>query len=452
MRGCLFQRQSIVSMALAGLLVVQAGLPPVVLAQVPVSSEPSLQLPDLITELKAKNPTLREARTRWEAAQARIPLSKGLPAPRVGVEFEEIPKGGIKLNQATIMYQLVQSLPFPGKLSARHRVAVAEAQVAAAAFKQIEWDLIAQLKAAYYDVWLLDREHEIAREQVLWANQAATAAQARYATGTGEQAELLRLQAETLQAANEVEVLGNRRAAASAHLNHLLTRPSHEPVGSPADIPLQPLTVTTDELWLIAWEHQPELLVMRYSLERAEAEWRLQKRELWPDLETMAELRNPAMGPIGPWDLTLAIVLPFWFWTKQRYGVKAALYDKQSVEAAYEAMRLDVTRRIHEHWHQAVASYATARLSRDGLIPLARQAVESLIAGYQSGRASATDLLEALRWLAEQQRTFAQQRIALEQHVVMLEQAVGVPLRPEQETGDRRQETGDASADRETLP
>lgn len=399
-----------------------------VLAEGPFASASS-QLPELIAELKAHNPMLREARTRWEAAKARIPLSKGLPAPRIGVEFEEIPKGGVKFNQATIMYQLVQSLPFPGKLSARHRVAVAEAQIAAATFRQTEWDLITQLKAVYYDVWLLDRELEIAREQVLWINQAAAAAQARYATGAGAQADLLRLQAEALQASNDVEVLLNRQAAASAHLNHLLTHPSHEPVGAQGDIPLQPLTLTPDELWLIAQERQPALLVMRYSVERATAAWHLQQRELWPDLETMAELRNPAMGPIGPWDLSLALVLPFWFWTKAHYGVRAALYDKESMEAAYEAMQLDITRRIHEHWHQAVAAYATARLCHDGLIPLARQAVESLMAGYQSGRATATDLLDALRSLAEQRRRYVQQLVDLEQHVVMLEQAVGIPLR-----------------------
>ncbi|MBI4353789.1 MAG: TolC family protein, partial [Candidatus Omnitrophica bacterium] len=262
MRPSFVRIQSFIAVNLAAVL---AGGP---------SVSASSQLPALLAELKAKNPSLREARTRWEAAQARIPLSKGLPAPRIGVEFEEIPKGGVKLNQATIMYQLVQSLPFPGKLSARHRVAVAEAQVAAAAFKQTEWDLIAQLKASYYDVWMLDRELEVVREQLIWVSQAVTAAQARYATGVGEQADLLRLQAEALQTGNEVEVLRNRLAAAAAHLNHLLTRPSHEPVDALADIPLQELTVTPDELWLIAQERQPELLVMRYSVERAEAEWR----------------------------------------------------------------------------------------------------------------------------------------------------------------------------------
>lgn len=388
-----------------------------------------LSLPALLEEARRANPALLEAHKRWEAAQARVPLSKALPAPKIGVEFEEIPRGGVSINQATIMYQLIQAIPFPGKLSRRHKVAVKEAQVAAMTFKRAEWDLMTDVKAAYYDLYLLDRELEIQQEQVAWLEQAVNAAQARYATGAGSQPELLKLQRELLETSNTLRTLQHRREAMEAHLNHLLNRSAHEPVGRPGAIALTPLSFTPDELVLVAQEQQPELLAVKFASERADASYRLAKRELLPDLETMFELRDPAMGPIGPWDLTLAIAIPVWFWTKWRYGLKSALYDKESMEAAYAAMRNDVTRRVHEHWHEALAAYTTAKLCQDGLIELARQAVTSASAGYQSGRGSSADLLDALRGLSEQRRTYAQHLVMLEQHVVMLEQAAGYPLR-----------------------
>ena len=390
---------------------------------------PSLSLPQLLEEARRTNPDLLAARKRWEAAQAKIPLTKGLPPPKIGVEWEEIPRGTIKVNQAMLMYQLIQSIPFPGKLSARHKVAVKEAQVAAMTFKQAEWDIISQVKTAYYDLFLIDRELEIQTEQVLWIRQAAAAAQARYATGAASQSELLQAQAELLEATNASAVLNHRRDAMAAHLNHLLSRPVQSALERPGTIPLTPLRVSPDELTAIARERQPELLAFRYSAERADAALRLAKRELLPDLETMFELRDPAMGPIGPWDLSLAIVLPFWFWTKLRYGVKVAVVDKESAQAAYHAMENEIARRIHEHWHQALAAYQTARVSQDGLIPLSTQAVASALAAYQSGRGSFMELSAALRSLAERKRTYFQQLVALEQHLVMLEQSVGVPLR-----------------------
>ncbi len=392
-----------------------------------------LALPDLLEEVRRANPDLMAARKRWEAAQQRIPLSKGLPPPRIGVEFEEIPRGTVKLNQATVLFSILQSLPFPGKLSLKQQVAVKEAQMAGMMFKQTEWDLITSLKSAYYEIYLLDRQMEIQQAQEIWLRQALDSARARYAAGTGSQADLLRAEAELFEAANEREVLGHRRQAAAAHLNHLLARPAEGPVGPPGEIPLVPVPSTPEGLAAQARESQPELLVFRYSAERSDASWKLAKRELWPDLETMLELRDPAMGPIGPWDLTLALALPFWFWTKQKYGVKAALYDKESAEHAYQGAQNEIARRIHEHWHLASASHATAKLHREGLIPLDRQRVASALAAYQSGRGSLGELIEALTALQERQRAYHEQLAELEQHIVMLEQAVGLPLRPAHE-------------------
>ncbi len=394
------------------------------------ASEPSLvRLDDLLDDALAHNPELVAARTRWEAAKQKIPLAKGLPAPRIGVEWEEIPRGSVKFNQAELMYQLIQSLPFPGKLSAKHQVAVKDAQVAAMAFKQAEWEVLSQVKAVYYDLFLVDRELELQRQRLLWVTQAASAAQARYATGAAPQAEVLRAQGEVLLAGNMLEVLAHRRLAMTAHVNHLLNRPADRAIGRPAMLVLTDIPLTPEELLLTAEAQQPELLAFKFSAERADAALTLAKRELLPDLETMIELRDPAMGPFGPWDLSLALVLPFWFWTKMKYGVKAAVYDRTSAHAAYEAMHNEIARRIYEHWHQAEASYTTAKLCRDGLIPLSQQAVASAMAAYQGGRTSFLDLLDAVQQLTERKRLYYQQLVDVEQHLVMLEQAAGVSLR-----------------------
>lgn len=390
-----------------------------------------LALPELIRELQRANPDLLAARKQVEAMQARVPAARGLPAPRIGVEFEEIPRGTFKVNQATVMYSILQSIPFPGKLSLRQKVAVAEAQRTAAAFKKAELDLTTQLKTAYYDLFLVDRELEIQREQKIWLDQALESARSRYGTGGISQGELLRAQSEVLESANQVEVLIHRRRGLEAHLNHLLNRPVDAPVGRPGEIALEMVPSDPAGLTAQALENQPELMVFKFSAERSEADWKLAKRELLPDLETMLELRDPAMGPIGPWDLTLALVLPFWFWTKQKYGVRVALFNKESAEAAFQGARNEAARQVHENWHEAKTAYDTAKLCQDSLILLASQAVSSETALYQSGRSSFRELLDALRMLAERKRTYYQHLAGLEQRIILLEQAVGVPLRPE---------------------
>jgi outer membrane protein TolC len=413
-----------VRMMLACVLLFQAAAP-----VQPVEAQATLSLPALLAEAQRVNPSIRASRLRWESAQAKVPLATALPAPKIGVEFEEIPKGSVKFNQATLMYQLIQSIPFPGKLSLRKQVALKEAQVAAMAFKQTEWEVLTDLKRAYYDVVLLDREAEVQREQVVWLRQAVQTANAGYTTGASAHADLLEAQSALLEATNQVSVLEQRRQAMVAHLNHLVNRSLHTEIGSLEMPALAPVPLTLEELLLMAQAHQPELLAFRYTAERAAASVKLSKRELLPDVETMAELRDPAMGPIGPWDLSLAVALPFWFWTKWQYGVKVAIRDRDSAQAASEAMEQEIARRIHEHWHEAHAAYTTAALSRDGLLPLSQQVVTSALAAYQSGRGSLRELLAALQRQAEQRRIAAQRLVDLEQHVVMLEQAAGISLR-----------------------
>ncbi len=422
--------------ALAGLLAMTIGFSGPIGYSSSVSAEEVFSLPPLLEELRRNNPDLLAARKRWEAAQARVRLSTGLPVPQIGVEFEEIPRGTVKLDKATTMFQLIQSLPFPGKLSQRQKVAVSEAQMAGAMFKQTEWEAVTMLKEIYYDLFLLDRQREVQRQQRLWLEQAAGTARAGYETGRTGQPEWLRAQGELLQAENELAVLAHRREAAAVHLNHLLNRPVYHPIGTPILEDLQPVSSSPTELMEQAEQNQPDLLVFKYSAERAEAAWKLSKRELLPDLGTMLELRDPAMGPIGPWDLTLALTLPFWFWTKQRYGVKAALYDKESAEAAYQGMRNEITRRIHENWHEARAAYDTAALCRDRLIPLAQQEVTTALASYQAGKGSFMELLDTLRMWKEQEITYDEHRVMLEQKMVLLEQSVGVPLREEHQSDE----------------
>ena len=394
---------------------------------------PAVSLDQLLEELRRANPDLLAARKRLESAQAKVPLSKGLPAPKIGVEFEEIPRGTIKVNRATAMYQFLQMIPFPGKLSLKAEVALKEAQVVGMMLKQKELELTTELKSAYYNLFLADQESELEQEKQVWLKQAAAVAEVRYSMGKGMQQEVFRLQGELLESNNQIEVLGYRRQALEAHLNHMVNRhPPFAALGRTTPLTLVPVPSSPDQLLAAALENQPELLVFKFAAEKAESAWKLSKRELFPDLETMVQLRDPPMAPIGPWDLSLALVLPFWFWTKQKYGVQVALRDKESAAAAYQAMRNEIGRRIHERWYEASGAYATAHLCEEGLLPLAEKSVSSALAGYQAGRGSFMELLDALRNWSEKKKVYFQHLVQLQQELAMLEQAVGVSLAPSQ--------------------
>ena len=54
----------------------------------------------------------------------------------------------------------------------------------------------------------------------------------------------------------------------------------------------------------------------------------LAKRSVFLDLMAEIGLRGITAGGIGPWDLAMAVSLPFWFWTKQRHEIqKEAVFN-----------------------------------------------------------------------------------------------------------------------------
>src|SRR3989338_11359866 len=65
----------------------------------PIYPFETLSLDALIKEAKENNPEILAAKKRYDASIARIPQAKSLDNPSIGISFEKIPKGTLKLNE-----------------------------------------------------------------------------------------------------------------------------------------------------------------------------------------------------------------------------------------------------------------------------------------------------------------------------------------------------------------
>src|SRR3989338_1431463 len=100
-----------------------------------------LSLNLLIDEARLKNPDILAAKKRWEASLARVPQAKSLDNPNVGVTFEKIPRGTLKLDKTMSedrMLSFAQFFPFFGKLPLKGKIAMVESQMFAAEYKNKE--------------------------------------------------------------------------------------------------------------------------------------------------------------------------------------------------------------------------------------------------------------------------------------------------------------------------
>jgi outer membrane protein TolC len=87
-----------------------------------------LSLSEVIATTLKDNPQLKAAQQKLKASQSRVKSAYGLPDPWVGLEYQNVPKGTTRFQDADMkMYTISQEIPWPGKLSIRARVGQSQA-------------------------------------------------------------------------------------------------------------------------------------------------------------------------------------------------------------------------------------------------------------------------------------------------------------------------------------
>ncbi len=171
----------------------------------------TLTVSDLIQEALARNPEIVAARKQWEAATTRITQARSLEDPTLSVQLWNFPQTFNVTQTQNSIFGLSQSFPFPGKLTLKGEVASRSAEMTEQALRAKERELIARLKQAYYDLFLVQKAIQIHHEQVDLLRQFVEIANAKFRTGKGSQTDVLKAQVELSLLHQHLPVLEQRR-------------------------------------------------------------------------------------------------------------------------------------------------------------------------------------------------------------------------------------------------
>jgi outer membrane protein TolC len=391
----------------------------------------SLSLNSLLEEAKKNNPEILSAKKRWQASLARIPISKSLESPTVGFSFMKIQKGTLKLDRTMPedrVLSISQFFPLFGKLSLKGKMALVESQMFASEYKNKELEVINEVKNAYYDLFMNYKEIELKQESLKLLEEIAKIAEARYIVGEISQEEVFKINLEIAKLSNEIENLKQENKAKQTRLNTLLNRDPESPLGIP-DLK-EDIFFNRDirSLYQLTILNQPELLIFAYAIEKNKYAKSLAKRNFLPDLMAEIGLRGITAGGIGPWDLMLAFSLPFWFWTKQRYELKEAIFNLEEAEQAYKAMENKAFKEVKDLFTKIEVAKNKIKLYKTNLIPILEASLESSLAGFRSGKGDFILLLDTERMLIETKMSYYQAWVEYNMNLADLERAVGVNL------------------------
>lgn len=374
---------------------------------------PRLVLGEVYREVRQASPRMEAARALVRAAQARVPQARTLPDPQLQLGFMNYTLPGLTPMAPLGMtqLQLMQMVPIGGKLGLAGRAASAQASAQAERAADVEWELRADAAMAFYELYQTEQALGVMRETLRLLQDIRKTAESMYRVGDGRQADVLRAQVEIARMTEDTIRMTTMRSAMAARLNALLNRPADAPVVSPV-LPQFPDSLPSLEaLVSLAESGRPMVRAGLREVEAAEAQERLARREIWPDLQlgvqygqqrvTMPGGVDPEGVPMPPerktermGSLMIGASVPIFARSRQLQMRQEMAAMRRMAEADLGAMRADTRGRVAESVANLTRARNLAALYRTTILPQAEAAVTSALAAYRVGSVDFMTLLD----------------------------------------------------------
>jgi outer membrane protein TolC len=331
------------------------------------------------------------------AAQARVPRAGSLPDPRLTVGAMSLPVDTFELDQepmTQITVGVAQTFPYPGKLDTRTRVSGYGLKTEEYRDLATQQEIVYQVRAAYHDLVFLDRAVEITSRTRDLMRELSRIAEARYAAGMGIQQDALKAQVELSRMIDELIAFEQGRVRVSAELNRLVNAEPGAPVPPARPLMERPGLPDRDELISSTRSRNPRLLASRISAEKAGSAEELARLSLLPDFTVALGYGFREDGEMNgqkverPDFLSASVSAPIPLWKKRKQDQEAAEKEAQKAVAKLtsEDVEAKLVARVEMFLADAKRLDSQIVLLETGIIPQARQSLESARAGYRTGK------------------------------------------------------------------
>jgi cobalt-zinc-cadmium efflux system outer membrane protein len=363
-----------------------------------VHAEPQkLSLPDLEALMFSQSPAVQAAANSVEAARAAVSTARTIPNPQIEVMngtrnprvVTNTPGADAKLKTISV----TQDIDMPWHRFPRVDAALAGLQAAQANEASFRADIRAQLRLRYYDLVRRTAESRVAKEDVKLMEAMHKRIALQVETGEKARFELVKANAELLNAQKMQESANLRvrqsrgalRALVGAQLpdNFEIQEQPHT-FAAPA-----PLAEIRDAVF----QNNPELQrtrAERQQLDRKLSEekaLRLPKFALRADQDTDPDWRSKRVG--------VAMSLPLWDWRGGPVGEAAAKLSQSSNQLAYQEFSL--LQSLESAYQQYEIANAQVTALEGGIVRQAASALRIAELAYKAGEKSFLEVMDAQR-------------------------------------------------------
>jgi outer membrane protein TolC len=397
------------------------------------------ELPAMVATALANNPELKSSESRWQMFTSKARQAGALDDPMLMFKLQNMPvRNPLVFNkdaQSGMVVGVSQQLPFWGKRDLRKKIALHEADSYRWAFEERKIELSRMVKVSYYKLWAVDRELEVIDKNLLLLGDFVTLTGLRYSLGQGVQQDIYKAGLEKSKMLEMQITLQQQRKSLEANLNYLLYRPANTHVGPVAGFTMPRVTLTAEQLNDIALDQRPQVKSLNSLVEKGAAGRRLAGKENYPDLNLSFEymIREPVATDMATdpgynmFSVGVAFNLPVWREKRQAMVAESMAETAMSTDEL-NALRNNISYTINQSLSDLERLQKTVALYREGIIPQAKQALESAVIGYQVGKVDFLTLLDGRMTLFNYQRQLYETQSEYMIKIAELETAIGTDL------------------------
>ncbi len=377
-----------------------------------------------------RSPAIEAARQKVARLRAQVPQVTSLDDP----EFTVAPIGQMAETaegQVEVMTGISQTLPAPGKLAARGRVAQQEAEVAVRELEQVRLGVAADTRRAYWSYYDATRGIEVVQRDRDLMRQFHASAEARYKAGTAAQQDVLRASVELSDLENKQLLLEQQRTSSAGMLNSLLDRRVDAALPAPPRADLPPAPEHLDSLLAQAAANNPQLAAIHQRIQASREKLKLARLQRSPDLTVSVNYNavsadGHAMSATGQdqWWLGFGINLPLWH-------AKLDAAERQALRGLFENIA-ELTARhnrvaflVQDALTRVQTQQKLAVMFRDVIIPQAKQAVAAAESGYRAGRVEFLTVVDNWRKQLDFELAYHRSVAQLHQDLAELDRVIG---------------------------
>jgi len=347
-------------------------------------------LADFLRFAMLNHPLVAAAYYDWVASVENITITRSRPDPQLTFQAY------IEDSLTSLMPGLNWSIPGPGKLAARGRVATGASTGKYFTFESAVLQAAFNLKSSYYKLSLVQEQIRLNREMLSLLGHSERVTRALSESGQASSPDVLRVQSDIDRIRNAVASLEDSRESLRANFKAALgLTPAQTDPPIPAQFDTGNQNFTGDDLLRTALENNPQLKSMAADVRTAEASMAVAYQERVPDFN--AGLQAEVYEPPFFWPQA-GMTLPIWR-DKLAAEVAQAQANELAAESRLTSAQIDLAVNFTERVFTCRETSRNLALVENRLIPQAQQTIDLIRAGYQTGTADYASLTDAERLL-----------------------------------------------------